>query len=388
MKIAQSGLLPGAHRPRVMHIITHLDMGGAENVAMQLIERLRDGFEFALFAVLGGGQLSSVGADMARRLDDWQVARRFGVSGRFKSGGVLLAALALNRMVRDHRPDVIHVHTEIPELTLAVACALSRRTRTTPLLRTVHNSELWISWDRIGRWVTERLQHGTAVAVSRSAADADWGIATRCQRPRAQILYNGVAPPSVVPRFGSRRRLRLLFAGRLVHQKGADLLPDILEAAWQATSRRDVVVTIAGTGVLRDTIERRLRGRLSGWAVQFVPPIERLAHRLSEFDVVLLPSRFEGFALLPLEVLMAGVPLVTTCAPGLEEAIPTDYPFQARPEDIAGIAARLIAVIEDPLGAHAVAQRHGAQLAQRFSPERMAQGYAEYYYALAQGVPA
>ncbi len=374
-----------ALRPRVLHIITHLDMGGAENVAMQLIDSLRGQFDFSLFAVLGGARLSSVGADMARRLDAWGVARRFGVAGRFKSGGVLLAALALNRMVRDHRPDVIHVHTEVPELTLALACTLSRRTRRTPLLRTVHNSELWIAWARLGRWVTERLQHGTAVAVSRSASDADWAIATRAQRPRADILHNGVAPPPLVPRYGQRRRFKLLFAGRLVHQKGADLLPAILEAAAQKASRRDVFVTIAGSGVLRQAIEGRLRDGLPGWTVQFVPPIERLAQRLVEFDAVLLPSRFEGFALLPLEVLMAGIPLVTTSAPGLDEAIPPDYPYQARPDDVAGLAERLVEVIDDPFHARAIAQLHGAELARRFSPEAMAQGYAERYRALAAG---
>ncbi|MCA1196341.1 glycosyltransferase family 4 protein [Sphingomonas sp. R647] len=370
-------------RPRVLHIITHLDMGGAEGVAMQLIDSLRGSFDFSLFAVLEQRALSAVGIDMAQRLDAWGVARSAGVAGRFKSGGVVLAALALNRTIRRVRPDIIHVHTEIPELTLALACRLSRYTRSIPLLRTVHNSELWIDWNRIGSWVTETLAHGDAVAVSRSAADADWAIATRTARPRADILHNGVAPPPPVQPVGARRRFQLLFAGRLVHQKGADLLPAILEAAWRATARRDVIVTIAGTGPLEARVRAGLADRLSGWTVQFVPPIERLSHRLGDYDVVLLPSRFEGFALLPLEVLMAGVPIVTTRAPGLDEAIPADYPFLAGSQDVTGLAARLVEVIEDPAHARVVAADYGALLAERFSPAAMAQGYAERYQALA-----
>ncbi|WP_315764541.1 glycosyltransferase family 4 protein [Sphingomonas sp. Y38-1Y] len=373
---------PDAPRPRVLQVITHLAMGGAEGVAMSLIDQLRKDCDFTLFAVLNDGAGGAVGQDMRKRLDAWQVPVRHGCAGRFKSGGVVLAALRLARTIRKRRIDVVHVHTEIPELTHAVACTLSAGARRTPLIRTVHNTELWIDWHAIGRRVTQRLSHGEAVAVSRSAAEADAAIATRSARPPAQVVYNGVHPPPRRDRSGASP-FRLLFAGRLVHQKGADLLPAILATAHARTARRDVELTIAGTGVMRDEVERGLVDALSGWTVRIVPPIERLAEALSTYDAVLLPSRFEGFALLPLEVLMAGVPLVTTDAPGLNEAIAPDYPFQAHVDDVEAIAAKLVRVIEDPAAARTIAGAAGDALAKRFGPEAMARAYLLRYRALA-----
>lgn len=371
-----------APRVRVMHVITHLDMGGAENVALGLIDALRDRVEFSLFAVLRQSPLSKVGQDMADRLERWHVPFRFGTTRGFKSGGVVFAARALARAVAEQRPDLIHVHTEIPELTLAVAGLISPRVRRTPLLRTVHNSELWIAWGGIGRWVTGRLAGGDAVAVSRNAAQADAAIVTRGRRLLADVIYNGVSPPGASQIGRGAGPVRLLFAGRLVHQKGADLLPAILREAHARTTRRDVEVTIAGSGAMQGPVAQALAEGLAGWEVRMTAPIERLFERLCEYDAVLLPSRFEGFALLPLEVLMAGIALVTTDAPGLDEAIPADYPFKAAVDDVAGIGAQLATVIDDPAAAGEIATHYGEDLARRFSPEAMALAYLARYRSL------
>ncbi len=369
-------------RLRVLQVVTHLDMGGAETVALGLIDALRDPIEFSLFAVLRQSSPSAIGQDMADRLQRWGVPCRFGVGGRFKSGGVILAARALARAVAEQRPDVIHVHTEIPEMTLAVACVLSRRVRRTPLLRTVHNSELWIAWGGLGRWVTQQLAYGDAVAVSRHAAQADAAIVTRTVRGPATLLYNGVASPPRVPAKRAAGPVRLLFAGRLVHQKGADLLPAILAIAHAGTTRRDVSVVIAGSGVLRDAVAQGIQGQMPGWDVRLMDPVERLAERLANYDVVLVPSRFEGFGLLVVEVLLAGLPVVTTNAPGLDEVVPAQYPFKADPDDVAALGAELAAIIDDPQGARNIAARFGEDLARRFSPQSMASAYLARYRAL------
>jgi len=369
-------------RLRVMQVITHLDSGGAEGVALDLIGSLRSLIDFSLFAILRQGELSAVGRDMADRLEQWKIPYGFGVGGRFKSGGALVAALALARAIRRLRPDVVHLHAEIPELVFALACLLSGRVRRTPMLRTVHNCELWIEWHRLGRWVTGQLAHGDAVAVSHIAADADAAIVTRQTRPRPDVIYNGVRRPAPAHVSPEPRPFRLLFAGRLVHQKGADLLPAILAAAHRHTRRCDVDVTIAGTGVFRDEIERGFAGALQGWQVRIVPPIERLAERLGEFDGLLLPSRFEGFGLLHVEALMAGLPLVTTDAPGLDETIPRDYPLRAPVDDVETLGEMVARMISAGNAYRPIAMRFGEDLADRFDPEMMARAHADRYRLL------
>ncbi len=377
---------PRQRRPRVLQVITKLDLGGAESVAIDLIGALHREVDFGVFGVFALSEQTQVGRDMAARLRDWRVPFWDGASGNFKKGGALVAAWRLARAVKAFRADVVHLHTEVPELTYALATLLSPGLRRVGVLRTVHNCELWIAWGRIGGWVTQRLSHGHAIAVSQAAADADCAIPTRTNRTRPTVVYNGVIAPStstVTTRAPSP--VRLLFAARLVPAKGSDLLPAILASAHAGTTRRDVEVTIAGTGPQDAELRHDLQGIASGWTVRMVPPIEQLGQRLGEWDVVLMPSRFEGLGLLAIEAFMAGVPLATTTAPGLAEVLPPDYPYSAAVDDaqaLGGIVARLI---DDPAAAREVVAPLRQVMMARFSPEEMVQGYRQAYVELAGG---
>lgn len=373
----------GAQKPRVLHVITKLDLGGAESVAIDLVGALHQRIDFAVFGAFSLESPSRVGRDMADRLARWKVPFFAGTSGHFKKGGVLVAAWRLARAVSRFRADVVHLHTEIPELTYAIATVLSPRLRKVRVLRTVHNCELWIDWGGMGCWVTQRLAHSTAIAVSQVAADADAAIPTQTARPRAAVVPNGVAPP---PLATSRNAgpYRLLFAARFVPAKGADLLPAVITAARQLTQCRDVEVTVAGIGLLEAEMRAGLENSVSDWTIRFVPPIEQLGQRLGEWDGVLMPSRFEGLPLLGIEVLMAGVPLAATDAPGLAEVIPHDYPLRASVDDVAALATVLARMIDDPQAARDVVAPLREPMIARFSPQAMAQGYARAYETLAQ----
>jgi glycosyltransferase involved in cell wall biosynthesis len=368
--------------PRIMHVITHLDIGGAERVAMQLIGGLRDRFRFSLFAVIDDGARDPVGREMAAALAGWGVPLHCGTRGRFKSGGALVAARALARAMTDDGIWLIHLHTEIPELTWAIASVMSRKVRRTPVIRTIHNSELWIDWSGIGRCVTRRLHRADRVAVSHAAAAADGAIIGGGPETQADVVFNGVALPGTLKAaFGSP--FRVLFAGRLVHQKGADLLPAILAAAAARAMRTDVEIVVAGHGPLAEGLAHDLAGLAIAWKVSLVPPIDGLAAQIAAYDCVLMPSRFEGFGLLALEALLAGVPVVATIARGLAEVLPVDYPLAAAVDDSIALGTLLAAVIDDGSGyvARIATMRDG--IAARFSESAMLDGYARRYAVLA-----
>lgn len=373
-------------RPRVLQVITKLDLGGAESIAIELIGGLHREVDFAVFGVMALDAPSPVGRDMADRLACWNVPFFAGTAGHFKKGGALIAAWKLARAVRRFRADVVHLHTETPELTYAIATVLAPWLRRVAVLRTVHNCELWIDWHKVGRWVTGRLARSTALAVSQAAARADAAIATGRARAKASVVLNGVRPAPPLPPAALRRGdgpFRLLFAGRFVPAKGSDLLPAILHAAHARTSRRDVEVTIAGTGPQEEEIRTGLAGVAPGWTVEVVPPIEQLSRCLTEWDAVLMPSRFEGLGLLAVEALMAGIPVVVTDARGLDEAVPPDYPFCAPVDDAQSLGALVARMIEAPEAARAQVLPLRADLIARFSPETMARAYADAYKALA-----
>jgi glycosyltransferase involved in cell wall biosynthesis len=201
------------------------------------------------------------------------------------------------------------------------------------------------------------------------------------------VIYNAVTPPpAVTPRPSPSpppAPFRLLFAGRLVEQKGADLLPAILQQAQALASRQDVVVTVAGEGTLHAELAAAFAQGSGRWRVEMVPPIAQLSRHLGDYDAVLQPSRFEGFGLFQLEVLMAGLPLITCRAPGLAEVLPEAYPLATQPGDVAALVQALAGLVDDPDSHRRAATTYRAALVERFAPAPMLAAYLQTYRACA-----
>lgn len=381
---------PHPAHPRVLQVITHLDMGGAENVAISLAEALHPEFNFSFFAV-GGVADNSVGQEMARRLERLQVPVHSGTALGFKRGGLAQAGVRLNRLIWKTRPEIVHLHTEIPETTFAVASVLGLPAGTR-IVRTVHNSEIWPAWQRVGRLIEPRLRRATAVGVSEACLDGLWEFQAAQHLPltprdQTRVVYNGVSTPQrAVPRQDARpadRPIRVLFAGRLEPQKGVDLLPELLTAA-SALTTRPVEVTLLGRGSLEETLKQWVQTQTLPWTITLAEPVANLAAHLGNYDLMLVPSRFEGLCLVAVEALMAGMPVVATRVRGLNEIFPPGYPLLCPSGDVPALArtlAEAIGAYEHYAGVVA-AQQPG--IVQRFNLEGMAQGYRRCYLSVLQ----
>lgn len=367
--------------PRVLQVITHLDLGGAEAIAISLAEVLHDRVETAVFAVMGEGN-GPVAQGMAARIDGLRAVRHNGTALPFKRGGLLQAGMRLATVIREIRPDLVHLHTELPEAGWAVASRISSEVRATPVLRTIHNVRLWPQWRLIGRSVERHLGDRYAVAVSNDALE---GLAqfrrSAGLRPMpaggTQVIFNGVAPaPNSHRHKPAGAVVRVLFAGRLEHQKGADLLPEIWSQA-RAQTAHPAELTVMGAGGLARTLQAAFRGDPS---VHMVPPAPGLAGVLSDFDVLLMPSRFEGFGLVAVEAILAGLPVIGFEAPGLREVFSVNYRGLAPLEDIPAIAQLLADAIAVPKNFRDTALQ--VQIAARFGIARMAAEYEKLYAEL------
>lgn len=115
------------------------------------------------------------------------------------------------------------------------------------------------------------------------------------------------AAPS--PTATDARPLRFLFAGSLTARKG---LPILLEA-WQALRPANAELWLAGWAGDR---ERALIPDLPGLRLLGQLPHREMAAVYAQCDVFVLPTLFEGFSLVVLEALAAGLPVITTANSG------------------------------------------------------------------------
>lgn len=377
--------MPTPTLPRVLHVVSHLDLGGAEEVAISLASGLAGEQSSEFFAVRGVAR-SAVGQAMHARLAELEVPVYAGTSLDMKRGALPHAAVRLADVLRCRQPDLVHLHTEIPEATYALASCLRGFRAPPPVVRTIHNTTLWPAWGRVGAWVERRLAGASVVAVShdslRGLQDfrSSWSIPALPGKSE-HVVYNGV---SRLPSLSEGRHeapggaAQVLFAGRLELQKGADLLPELVARA-ATLSGRPAQVTVLGDGSLAAGLRRWAQQPGLPWPVTVSPARPGLRAYLGDFDVVLMPSRFEGFGLLAAEALLAGTPVVATDIPGLREVLAPPYPLLAPPGDLEAIARLLADVVDNPSRYRELACRLRGGVQQRFGVEQMLDGYRRVY---------
>lgn len=103
---------------------------------------------------------------------------------------------------------------------------------------------------------------------------------------------------------------RFLYSGSLIHRKGVDLLADSFSKL--ADEFPNVTLQIMGEGKLRPRLEQQLAKY--GDRVKFLgfQPWENLPQFYQNADILCLPSRHDGWALVVPEGLAAGLPVIGT----------------------------------------------------------------------------
>lgn len=111
---------------------------------------------------------------------------------------------------------------------------------------------------------------------------------------------------------------RMLFIGRLIPEKGVDLLPEIMRELPE-----EYTLEILGDGNLREELSRRFAGAGLEKRISFsgVLPNDQLSRRFAASDCLLLPSRREPFGVVCIEAVSSGVPVVCSGVMGLPEAM-------------------------------------------------------------------
>ncbi|MFC8923162.1 glycosyltransferase family 4 protein [Cellulosimicrobium sp. NPDC057127] len=192
----------------------------------------------------------------------------------------------------------------------------------------------------------------------------------RSLRARVTTVRNGVDVDAfAAPRVPRTDRLRVVYVGRVIADKGVHVLLD----AVARLARDDVEVTVVGRpGFAPDapltTYETELRARAAASAapVRFASFVDRdaLPGVLAAADVLVVPSVWpEPFGLTALEGMAAGAAVVATAVGGLPEAV-GDAAALLPPGDADALAGAIEALADDEASL-AAAQEAAARHARR-----------------------
>jgi glycosyltransferase involved in cell wall biosynthesis len=223
--------------------------------------------------------------------------------------------------------------------------------------------------DRLKRWLARR----TAGIANSTYTAARLGCAHVVANPYDDATFRDRVP-------WDARSGELVFLGRLVSQKGADVLIRALGRLRRAGSTPRL--TVVGDGPERAPLARLAAEEGVAAQVTFTGNLEgaALARELNRHRVLVAPSRYEEpFGVVALEALACGCLPVVAARGGFGDAIgPHGVTFPNG--DDAALAGRLAALLADPAGARARLDGVAAHLA-RFRAEAVAARYLELFEA-------
>jgi glycosyltransferase involved in cell wall biosynthesis len=360
---------------RALHLHKLTGVSGSEGHLLALLPALRErGIDAR---VLG---LDVPGTDAPRFYEELD---RLGVPHRSVRCGLDVSprlARDVIRAVRAERPDLLHTHLVHGDVYGSIAA----RATGTPFVSTRHNDDRYLlgPFRYVDRAFARRA--GRLIAISDAVRDF---LARAGHDPRKlTTIHYGLdelpaAPSSPTPaEAGIPADAPLALAvGRLIEQKDhATLLRAFAVVREQHPQAR---LAILGSGPL-EAETRALAASLGLADAVALPGRTDIRDWLLRADVFVHTSRWEGFGIVLLEAMLAGLPVVATRVSAVPEIVADGVTGALVPPGDAEIVAReLAALLADPDRRHRLGEAGRERARTEFSVARMTERTVEVYEA-------
>ena len=368
---------------RVLHVTKKLPPvpgGDATAVAGLSAAQRRKGYEVDVLAYRATGVEASEHVHLAGPVQRPAQLDRISVRR-------VRAMRALGRWAREHlpglRPDVVHAHA----VDVGWPVAQAARALGIPTVLTCHG--VWFTTrgpgsplGRLEKSLIERGGYATITSVDTASVKALRGAGF----PQATLVPNGVDPSEFKGHMAHGGPFRFLCVGRLVPQKGIDVLIQAAALARPKT-REPFAVVVVGDGPLKFRLQDLAKAQGVEGFVLFRGSLPRpeLLLMLQTADAFVLPSRFEGFPIAILEAWAAGVPVVATAVGGIPDACSSADALLVPPEDPAALAEAMAAILADPIRREAMIRAGRELVEKRYTWDAIVDAYAPVYERAIQG---
>ena len=194
-----------------------------------------------------------------------------------------------------------------------------------------------------------------AQIVATSEMEEDELLADGVPRQKLVVRYNGI-DRKVFDSLPVRGRFRqkwgispdepvLLFLGRLIPRKGAEVLIDAFAKACPASGRLIIAGPEGEPGYLAVLAKRAQEARVESRVI-FTGPLydDAKAAALADSDIFVLPSRYENFANSAAEAMACGIPVIITDTCGIRSLVDgrAGLIVSPEPEPLAGAIRTLL----------------------------------------------
>lgn len=369
---------------RILHVAKVTGIAGAENHLLVLLPALRAlgvDAEVVLLQEPGRPVAQLVRAFLAAGVPTYELAINMDIDPW------LVGRLA--RLVRRREPHGVHTHGVHADFYGRLSLLGLDHVL---LLQSRHNDDrfrrLWVM-RLLNQWLAQRCARIVAISDAvREFVSSVEGI----PQQKVERIYYGLdaapAPQNVVDlraQLGWTGAPLVGFVGRLTGQKGVPVLLNAFAKVLSALPTARLL--LLGDGPQRAKLEALARDLQIEAAVHFAGWRADARAQLAALNVLAIPSLWEGFGLVTLEAMQAGVAVVASRVSALPEIVLDGETGLLVPAaNVPKLAAALLALLQDPQHATQLGKNGRLRAAQLFTVEQMAAQHAALYQSLA--VPA
>lgn len=358
---------------RILHVITSINRGGAENLLMSLVRLQRSAGHDLKVAYL-------------RETGEWrEEMESLGVEVVDLDMGpsrVLRAAWRLRREISAFRPDIINAHLQPAELCARLALLGTRRS-SPPLVITKHNLKIFGGLpgkNTLARWAARRA--GALICVSEAVKALSDGNGCSSAAGRSVTIHNAIDLAPYDGRFRAEsevirrewgmpaRQVVIGTAGRLLPVKAFHVLIEAF-ATYSKRTNLGARLVILGRGILRDELEELAQSLGIREKVIFAGFREDMPAVMGAIDVFALTSDSEGLPTAVLEAMAAGKPVVATRVGGVPELVEDGATGKLVPPRDPGAVAEALTFFEESERRQAFGAAGRRRVHERFTPDRM-----------------
>ena len=380
---------------RIVHVITRLILGGAQENTLLTVEGLhhRHGDDVTLITGPAEGPEGDLFARAERQGLKVEVMPELVRAVRPRTDHS--AYRRLRSAFRRLRPEVVHTHSSKAGI---LGRAAAWKEQVPAVVHTIHGlpfgpSETAIRnalYVRLERWAAKRCH----AIVSVCDAMTEQALAAGVGRPEQYAtVYSGMDVEAFLHPRRTRSEVRAELGlhddevafgtvARLFERKGHDdllaIAPRVLASAPQ------VRFVFIGDGILRERLKADAARLGVGDAIRFVGlvPPDQIPELLSAMDAVVHPSFREGLARVLPQALIVGRPVVSYDVDGAREVVLPETGILVPPRDLDALAAGIIRLANDPGLRERLGRAGRERFADQFRAETMTDQLRDLYLRL------
>jgi glycosyltransferase involved in cell wall biosynthesis len=386
---------------RIVHVITRLILGGAQENTLLTVDRLHHHYHDDVTLITGPAE--------GPEGDLFDRAARRGLKVEVMPELVrpvrpvldITAYRRLRAAFRRLRPQVVHTHSSKAGI---LGRAAAWRDNVPAVVHTIHGLPF-------GPFETP-LRNRLYIALERWAARRARAIVSVCDAMTTQALAAGVGRPEQFltvysgmdadafleparAREDVRRELGLshddvAFAtvARLFELKGHDDIIAIARGVLAANPK--VKFVWIGDGIFRARLIAELQrlGVRDSFILTGLVPSERIPELLGAVDAVIHPSLREGLARVLPQALLVGRPVISYDIDGAREVVLPETGVLLAPRDLPGLTRAVLELAANPAARAAMGQEGRRRFAHQFRHETMTDQLRSLYNRLLESNPA